>query len=142
MAKIDEIISTFQSVDESMRLEVLLDYAKKLPELPDDLAAEADSDNALVPECMTPVWLWVRPENGHARIHARVAEEAPTVKGMLSVIIHGYDEASPDELANLPDTMINDLGLSRLIRMNRAVGLGAIIERIRRQARRLKEHAI
>ena len=37
--------------------------------------------------------------------------------------------------------MINDLGLSRLIRMNRAVGLGAIIERIRRQARRLKEHA-
>lgn len=125
-----------------MRLEVLLDYAKKLPELPDDLAAEADSDNALVPECMTPVWLWVRPENGHARIHARVAEEAPTVKGMLSVIIHGYDKASPDELANLPDTMINDLGLSRLIRMNRAVGLGAIIERIRRQARRLKEHAI
>lgn len=141
MANIDEIISTFQSVDEPMRLDVLLDYAKKLPELPDDLAAEADSDDALVPECMTPVWLWVRHENGHARIHARVAEEAPTVKGMLSVIIHGYDEASPDELAGIPDTLINNLGLSRLIRMNRAVGLGAIIERVRRQAREMKEHA-
>jgi len=137
----DEIAETFQSVDEPMRLDVLLDYAKKLPELPDDLAAEADSDDALVPECMTPVWLWVRPENGHARIHARVAEEAPTVKGMISVLIHGYDHASPEELAAIPDTLINDLGLSRLIRMNRAVGLGAIIERVRRQARTMQEQA-
>jgi len=141
MAAIDGIISTFQSVDEAVRLEVLLDYAKKLPDLPEDLAAEADSDDALVPECMTPVWLWVRREDGHARIHARVADEAPTVKGMLSVLIHGYMDAAPEELAAIPDTLVADLGLSRMIRMNRAVGIGAIIERVRRQAREMKEHA-
>ena len=138
MTKIDEIIQTFQSVDEQVRLEVLLDYAKKLPELPPELAAKADGDDeALVPECMTPVWMWILPDNGHVNIHIRVAEEAPTVKGILSVIVHGYDGATPEELAGVPQNLINELGLSRLVRMNRAVGINAILGRIRRRANEL-----
>jgi len=136
MAKIDEIISTFQSVDHDLRLQVLLDYARKLPELPPELAEAADrgEDESRVPECMTPVWLWVLPQNGHVRIYARVAEEAPTVRGVLSVIVHGYEGASPSEVAEMPQDLISRLGLAKLIRMNRAVGLNAIIQRVRRSA--------
>jgi len=138
VTKIDEIIQTFQSLDEQVRLEVLLDYSKKLPGLPAELAEKADADDeALVPECMTPVWMWILPDNGRVNIHIRVAEEAPTVKGILSVIAHGYEGATPGELAGVPQNLITELGLSRLVRMNRAVGINAILGRIRRRANEL-----
>lgn len=139
MSTIDEIISTFQSLDEQMRLEVLLDYSKKLPELPPELAAKADADDeALVPECMTPVWMWILPGGeGCVNMHIRVAEEAPTVKGILSIIVHAYDGATPEELASVPQNLIGELGLGNLVRMNRAVGINAILQRIRRRANEL-----
>jgi len=136
MDKVDEIISAFESLDESMRLELLLDYARKLPEPPPEFRAQAEDEasSALVPECMTPVWLWVVEDGDRVRVHAMVAEEAPTVQGILSVIVHAYDGASAAQVAGVPRDLVNRLGLGKLIRMNRAVGIGAIVERIRRAA--------
>ena len=74
-----DIIETFQSVDTPMRLELLLDYSKKLPPIPDELAAERDAGLNRVHECVTPVFLWVkRGESGESgggdadvlRVHA------------------------------------------------------------------------
>jgi len=134
MNRLNEIIETFASVDDELRLEILLDYARKLPPLPPELAAERDAGDHLVPECMTPVHLWIQPENGHVRIHADVAEEAPTVQGFLSIIIDAYDRGTAEDLTGLPMDLLNRLGLSRQVRMNRAVGLNAIIHRIKREA--------
>jgi len=136
MSRLDEIIETFASVDDELRLEILLDYARKLPPLPAELAAERDLGDHRVPECMTPVHLWILPENGHVRIHADVAEEAPTVQGFLSIIIDAYDGGTRDALVEMPADLLNRLGLGRQVRMNRAVGLNAIIQRIKREAAR------
>lgn len=137
MPRIDEIIDTFQSLDPELRAEVLLDYANKLPELPPELAEAAERDDARVPECQTPVWLWVLPDNDGVQLHARVAEEAPTVKGLLSILVHGYGGATRDEVANVPNDLVQRLGLSGLVRMNRMVGLTAMIQRVRRHAAEL-----
>lgn len=135
MPKLDDIIATFTSLDEPLRLEVLLDYARKLPELPADLAERADADEARVHECMTPVWLWVRTDGqGHVALHARVGEEAPTLRGIISVIAHGHEDATPQQLAQLPRDLVQRLGLGGVVRMNRMIGLGAMIDRIRREA--------
>lgn len=142
MATIDQIIDTFQSLDEQIRLEVLLDYANKLPELPPELARAADSDDSgRVHECMTPVWIWVaRDGSGEGvRVYARVGEEAPTLRGIVSVIAHGYEGASPWALAQLPGDLVTRLGLGGVVRMNRLVGLNAMIDRIRREAGALIE---
>jgi len=136
MPGIEEIISTFQSVDEQTRLQLLLDYSKRLPELPGELAAKANEDEGRVHECMSPVWLWVVPDNGRLRIHARVVEEAPTVRGMLGVLSAAYDGAPAEALRSIPMDLVSKLGLSGVIRMNRMVGLNAIIHRIRREAER------
>lgn len=137
MPTIDDIALTLQSVDEQVRLEVLLDYSRKLPELPPALAEAADADDALVPECMTPVWMWIVPDGETVRLHIRVAEEAPTVKGILSIVVHAYDGATPSQLASVPQNLIGELGLGKLVRMNRAVGINAILGRIRRRAKEL-----
>lgn len=135
MTKLDEIIEMFQSVDVQMRLQLLLDYSKRLPSLPQKYHAQRDAGLHLVPECQTPVFLWVEPDNGSMRIHVDVAEEAPTVKGYLSLLIQSFRGVRRDQIANTPSELLEKLGLSGVLRMTRAVGLSAILERIKREAR-------
>jgi len=134
---LDEIIETFQSVDTSTRLELLLDFSTQLPPLPERYAAERDAGLHRVPECMSPVFLWVEPsedEPERLRIIVDVAEEAPTIRGFLAIIVQAYDLSTAEELSRIPNDLLHRLGLSEVIRMNRVHGLAAIIGRIRNAA--------
>lgn len=135
MSKLDEIIEMFQSVDAQMRLELLLDYSKRLPPLPEKYHAQRDAGLHRVPECQTPVFLRIEPENSSVQIHVDVAEEAPTVRGFLSILIQGFRGLDRDQIADTPLNLLERLGLSDLIRMTRAVGLSAILARIKNGAR-------
>lgn len=144
MTRLEEIVADFASVDEEMRLDLLLDYARRLPPLPTGLLAERDAGMQVVPECMTPVHLWIRPAAAggaaaspalpRVRLHAWVADEAPTVAGMLAIIMQAFDDQPAATVARIPHDLVQQLGLARHIRMNRAVGIAAMIERIRRGA--------
>ncbi len=139
MSKLDDIISTFRSFEGEMRLQVLLDYANGLPKPPPELMATIGKDDAArVHECMTPVWLWVVPGEGgeggkSVKLFVHVGEEAPTVRGVLSVIVHAYEGATPDEIAAMPEDLVERLGLAPVLRMNRVLGLHAMIKRIKRE---------
>jgi cysteine desulfuration protein SufE len=134
LTQLDEIVDTFQSVDEEMRLELLLDYARKLPPLPQRFHAERDAGLHKVPECQTPVFMWVEVDDDQGtQIHVDVAEEAPTVQGLLSIIVNGTRGEPADKVAELPSDLINELGLGEKIRMQRHVGLTGIIGRIKQQ---------
>lgn len=134
MARIDDIIEQFQWAEDDLRLEMLLDYARKLPPIPQRYVAQRDAGVGRAPECVTPVFLWTQVIDGALVMHIDVAEEAPTIKGVLSIIRSGYEGATPEEVAQAPNDLVNRLGLANLIRMNRLIGLSAIIGRIRRAA--------
>ena len=138
-ARLEEIIETFASVDDETRLQLLLDYSRKLPDLPERFHAELDEGVRVVPECMTPVSLWVEPNNGSVGIFVHVGEEAPTVRGFLSILIDGFADASPGEILSSPTNLIQRLGLSNVIRMTRFVGLSAILGRIRKRVGELTQ---
>jgi cysteine desulfuration protein SufE len=140
--RLQDIIDPFAAADDEMRLELLLDFAKKLPPLPERFHDQRVAGLNKVPECMTPVFMWLELEDGCVRIYVDVAEEAPTVKGLISILIHAYDGASPAQLAQIPNDLLNQLGLSNQIRMQRAVGFSGIVGRIRRQASELMAKTI
>ena len=131
---LSDIIEAFQSVDAPTRLDLLLDYANSLPPLPAKYQSAAAKEMARVHECMTPVFLWFEKENGHLRIAAEVAEEAPTVKGFVSILAKAFDGSPCTEVAAVPMDLLQKLGLDGQIRMNRAVGLTAILARLRHAA--------
>lgn len=137
MARLDDIASTFVGVDEELRLELLLDYARRLPMLPPEYRARRAAGENRVPECMTPVYLWMEAPGGRLRILVDVAEEAPTVRGILSILVDAYDGLDPGEAGQMPDDLLDRLRLADVIRMNRAVGMRAIMGRIKRRAREL-----
>lgn len=132
MPTLDAIIPRFKAADRATRLETLLDYSRKLPPLPERLEAEKDRGDHRVHECQTPVFLWVETEGGKVHIHADVPRESPTVRGFISLLARTLDGASPEEVALVPDDLLEQLGLAEALGMTRTQGLTAILHRIKR----------
>jgi cysteine desulfuration protein SufE len=136
MATLDTIIPRFQAADRNTRLETLLDYSKKLPPLPPKYEQEKGSEGARVPECQTPVYLWVEVTDGKVHIYADVPQESPTVRGFISLLARSLDGAPVDAVINLPNDLLDQLRLSETLGMTRTQGLSAILHRIKRSVAR------
>jgi cysteine desulfuration protein SufE len=131
MTKLDKIITEFDGLDYQERLELLLDFAESLPELPDQYRAERDAGLGRVPECMTPVFLWIDVADGKVQLIADVAPEAPTVKGFVSILVDAWHGAPPAEVAAAPPDILRRMGLAEKLGMTRSRGLNAIVHRIK-----------
>jgi len=134
MARLDTIIPRFRSADRQTRLETLLDYARRLPSLPERLHTEKALGRNLVHECQTPVFLWTEVEGGKVHIYADVPPESPTVAGFVSLLARALDGAAPAEVARVPDDLLEQLGLTETLGMTRTQGLTAILARVKRAA--------
>ena len=136
MSKLDEILQEFEGLDFRERLELLLDFADNLPPLPDAYKSERDAGLHRVPECQTPVFLWVERSNAHIQIHADVAPEAPTVKGFVAILVEALSGLTPDEVAEIPADIVNRMGLAQALGMTRLRGLNAIVHRLKNEVRK------
>ena len=134
MPSLDALIPRFRNADRTTRLETLLDYARKLPPLPERLQAERTLGHNLVHECQTPVFLWTEVTDGRVHIHADVPPESPTVRGFVSLLARALDGATPADVGRVPDDLLDQLGLTETLGMTRTQGLSAILARIKRAA--------
>jgi len=134
MPSLETLIPRFKAADRQTRLETLLDYSKKLAPLPERLEAEKQQGINRVHECQTPVYLWVEVDQGKVHIHADVPRESPTVRGFISLLARTLDNATPEQVAGLPDDLLDQLGLSETLGMTRTQGLSAILHRIKLSA--------
>jgi cysteine desulfuration protein SufE len=132
MPTLETLIPRFKAADRTTRLETLLDYSRKLPPLPARYEEEKARGHARVDECQTPVFLWVEVENGRVHIHADVPRESPTVRGFISLLARSLDGLPPEQVAAIPDDLLDQLGLSETLGMTRTQGLSAILHRIKR----------
>ena len=135
MGDLAGIIRQFGDSDLQATLEMLVDYSDSLPPLPDRYVPLLESSDAKVPECETPVFLWVEVSGGRVGIFAHVPEESPTVRGFVSILIDAFTGASPREVEEAPADILHQLGLDKKIGTRRMYGLGAVYARIRREVR-------
>ncbi|ADY25203.1 Fe-S metabolism associated SufE [Deinococcus proteolyticus MRP] len=129
--KLQNIVSMFKAMPKAMRLQALLDYAKKLPEPPQQYLDHPEFMKP-VPECTSPFFLITeRGEGGAVHMHFKVPPEAPTVRGYAGILKEALDGESPETILNVPDQFYMDMGLSELITPMRMRGMGAILMRLK-----------
>jgi cysteine desulfuration protein SufE len=138
LEKLAALQTEFAECEPRERLELLLDFAENLPPLPEQYRAERDAGMHRVPECQTPVFLWVELLDGRVRLHADVAPEAPTVKGFVGILVDAFDGAEPAEILATPADLLRHFGLVEALGMTRTRGLYAIHTRILREVRALQ----
>ena len=134
MPSLESTVRRFAGTDRDTRLQLLLDYAEKLPELPDRFRAARDQGAGRVPECQTPVFLWMEREGDRVTLYADVARESPTVRGFVGLLKRQVDGMTPAEVTALPNDLLDQLKLSELLGMTRMQGLTAVLGRVRRMA--------
>jgi cysteine desulfuration protein SufE len=135
MPDFPKLISRYRALDRNTRLEALLDWSKKLPDLPAELLPLKEQGVGRVHECQTPVFLYVEVTEGIVAIHADVPRESPTVRGFLSLLIRQLNGATPADVQATPDDLLEQLGLSNDLGMTRTQGLTAILGRVKAAVR-------
>ena len=131
LTRFDEIADTFQSVDPSDRLEVLLDFSDHLPPLPEHLVRLRDEGLHLVHECQAPVFLYVTVNDDLVNVFGDVPREAPTARSFLSILIDAFDRQPVGVVEGAPADPLRALGLDTLLGMQRTRGLSAIYQQLR-----------
>jgi cysteine desulfuration protein SufE len=136
-----EVVEEFADLDGREKLELLVEYAAGLPRLPAEYEAKKAAAEGRIHECQTPVFMWMTTDpDGGAALVADVAPEAPTVKGFVAMLRGvvggggGGDVAGrpATEVADIPDDLVERIGLADVLGMLRARGLRAITTRVKR----------
>lgn len=131
--RLSQIISDFRSAPAALRLPLLLEHANKLPPLPEGVSGELER----VHECQTPLFLRVEVDGDVVHLQFDAPPESPTTRGFASVISQGLQGCSPAEVLAVPGDFYVEMGLAELISPLRLRGMGAIMERIKGQLRKM-----
>ena len=138
MASLDDIVGIFELLgDWDQRYQYLTELGEKLPPLPETLRTE---DNR-VKACMSKVWVSAyRSDADSDRIRYHGDCDTSIIKGVLAVLIQLAEDKHVDEIETLDvDEMFARLNLDEHLSPNRHIGVYAIVELMKQQARSLEE---
>ena len=128
---VNEIVEELRDADRQERIEILIDLAKELPPLPERLARFKD-DSHRVPECQSPVFLFVEMEGERVRLFADAPIEAPTVRGFVALLIKGLDGESVESILHVNQSLIEQSGMTEILGMLRVNGLHGVLNRLKK----------
>ena len=126
---LDKIVNKLRSTSiPSKRYEYLLWIAKKLPSLPSELHKEANK----VQGCISEVYVF--PELLNGRLFWKGYSDALITKGMLSLLIEGLNNLTPQEIVNIDPIFIQETGLNNTLTPSRANGFLYIHLKMKKEA--------
>ncbi|WP_368499679.1 SufE family protein [Herbiconiux sp. A18JL235] len=128
----------FLALGQRERLEMLLEFANELPELPARYSDHPDLLERVV-ECQSPVYIFVEADGGGddpvVHLYATAPREAPTTRGFASILVQGIDGLKASEVLGIPDDFPNTIGLTEAVSPLRIRGMTAMLGRTKRQLR-------
>lgn len=135
--RLNRIVDMFAAVPTDVRLQALLDYSRRLPELPERLAGQPELFE-VVRECQSPFALITELDGDAVHLYFRVPAEAPTVRGYASILHEALDGAPAHEILDVPDDFYLRMGLREAVSSQRLNGMAAILRRIKIQVAALR----
>ena len=131
-----EVVTDFNELPASERLTLLLEFSTELPPLPPQYADHPDLLEP-VPECQSPIFLITEVdgegEDAPARLFFSAPAEAPTTRGFAGILAEGLEGLTVGQVRAVPADVTETLGLAEVVSPLRLRGMGAMLERIKRQ---------
>jgi len=131
-AEAQAIVDEFETIEAQFRLELLLDFANLLPELPERYLEHPDLLER-VEECQSPVFLFVEVRDGRVELFLTAPKEAPTTRAFASILHQSLNGHSVDEVLSFDDDFPAHLNLTELVSPLRMRGMRGMLARIKRQ---------
>ena len=131
--KVEELLDEFQELqDWDERYDYIIDLGRELPPLPPDLQTEQN----IVPGCMSTVWLVTEPiPDAPERLHIRADSDSIIVKGLIVILLAHYDGRTAEEVLQTDASeLFQQFGLDQHLSPQRRNGLFAMVKRLKQQA--------
>ncbi|MBL7937806.1 MAG: SufE family protein [Flavobacteriales bacterium] len=124
-----ELVSEFAMFsDWQDRYEHLIELGKDLPLI----VPEHKTDDNLVRGCQSRVWLHAALSNGN--IHFTADSDAMITKGIVALLVRVFNDRTPQEILGASTEFIDQIGLRAHLSPNRANGLSAMVDQMKRYA--------
>jgi cysteine desulfuration protein SufE len=128
-------VERFRTAPRELRVQALLQYAEKVPPLPDEYLRDR-SRLEKVHECQTPFFVATRvDEEGGVHLLFDAPPESPTVRGFAGILYSGLEGEHWREVLSVPPNFYGAMGLEEVVSPLRLRGMGAILSRVQAQVR-------
>jgi len=130
-----EIIDEFAMfTDWQDRYEHLIELGKDLPLI----TPENKTEENLVRGCQSRVWLSAEyrasTSLSEGTVHFTADSDAMITKGIVALLVRAYNDRTPHEILGASTEFIDRIGLREHLSPNRANGLSAMIDQMKRYA--------
>ena len=118
------------------RYEHLIELGKDLPLI----APEHKTDDNLVRGCQSRVWLHAEQRSASTAlgvtpvVHFTADSDAMITKGIVALLVRVFNDRTPQEILGASTEFIDQIGLRAHLSPNRANGLSAMIDQMKRYA--------
>jgi len=128
---LDELAEEFDLLEDWQdQLGYVIDLGRSLPRLSEDERTDANR----VRGCASQVWV-VSRRLPDGRLEFRAESDAQIPHGLIAILLRLYSGRRPEEIRALdPQAAVDRLKLGHMLTSQRANGLAAMVERIRREA--------
>ena len=130
---IARILRRFATLSPDMTRQALVQYANKLPPLPERLRG-LDPAQYRVHECQTPVAIFPEVRDGKMYYHADVPRESAAIRALLAMIFDAVNGQPPETVIAIPPDFVRQV-MGKIGLSAREAGLTAMVERLKRAAR-------
>ena len=131
-----EIVEDLNAVSVPDRLQLLLEFSRELPDLPERYADHPELLEP-VPECQSPIFLVTEldgaGEDAVVHLFFSAPAEAPTTRGFAGILHEGLDGLTARELLAVPGDVYTRLGLGEAVSPLRLRGMAGMLGRVKRQ---------
>lgn len=131
---VDDILSDFALLEDwEQRYQYLTELGEALPPMP----ASAKTEDNRVKACMSKVWVEALPDPEHAgKLLFHGDCDTAIIKGVVALLVNLFSSKSPQDIIDMDvDALFTQLQLAENLSPNRHVGIYAIVDKMREQAR-------
>ena len=131
MTTLDQYVDDFELLDDwEQRYEYLVELGEQLETMPEHLKTEQNRVHA----CMSKVWIDMNVHNGV--VHLQADCDTSIIKGVVALLVNLCNGLTADQIQSIDmDEIFQRLGLDEHLSPNRHVGVYAMFELIKQQAR-------
>jgi cysteine desulfuration protein SufE len=133
--ELEKVVRRFERAPKDLRVQALLQYAGRVPPLPERFADDRSSLEQ-VHECQSPFFLATEvDEDGAVHLFFDAPPESPTVRGFAGILFSGLEGEHWRTVLDVPPDFYAPMGLDVVVSPLRLRGMSAILARLQRQVR-------
>ncbi len=130
-----EIVEDFHALTEPDRLQLLLEFSRNLPPLPERYAEHPELLEP-VPECQSPLFVAAEVDaDRRVQLFVSAPEEAPTTRGFAGIFHAALNGLPAKEVLAVPGDVTARLSLNDVVSPLRLRGAAALLGRVQEQVR-------